>query len=151
MAVKNYVTSISVNNTTRNKLIALSNIYEVTQKDLLSSLVDKEIAQLSSKDKSNFAFILKAIEIKDSFRKIIKSEVITMNKKHGNIGVSMDVQNKVKALARVSDYKFIRSYIEDLIDKQVKNLSSGEYEDYRSFLRHIEQQEKQNKDKQKNK
>lgn len=64
MAVKNYVTSISVNNTTRNKLIALSNIYEVTQKDLLSSLVDKEIAQLSSKDKSNFAFILKAIEIK---------------------------------------------------------------------------------------
>ena len=41
MAVKNYVTSISVNNTTRNKLIALSNIYEVTQKDLLSSLVDK--------------------------------------------------------------------------------------------------------------
>ena len=68
MAVKNYVTSISVNNTTRNKLIALSNIYEVTQKDLLSSLVDKEIAQLSSKDKSNFAFILKAIEIKDSFR-----------------------------------------------------------------------------------
>lgn len=68
MAVKNYVTSISVNNTTRNKLIALSNIYEVTQKDLLSSLVDKEIAQLSSKDKSNFAFILKAIEIKDNFR-----------------------------------------------------------------------------------
>ena len=68
MAVKNYVTSISVNNTTRNKLIALSNIYEVTQKDLLSLLVDKEIAQLSSKDKSNFAFILKAIEIKDSFR-----------------------------------------------------------------------------------
>lgn len=66
MAVKNYVTSISVNNTTRNKLIALSNIYEVTQKDLLSSLVDKEIAQLSSKDKSNFAFILKAIEIKDN-------------------------------------------------------------------------------------
>ena len=75
MAVKNYITSISVNNTTRNKLIALSNIYEVTQKDLLSSLVDKEIAQLSSKDKSNFAFILKAIEIKDSFRN---------NKKRGN-------------------------------------------------------------------
>lgn len=75
MAVKNYVTSISVNNTTRNKLIALSNIYEVTQKDLLSSLVDKEIAQLSSKDKSNFAFILKAIEIKDSFKN---------NKKRGN-------------------------------------------------------------------
>lgn len=75
MAVKIYVTSISVNNTTRNKLIALSNIYEVTQKDLLSSLVDKEIAQLSSKDKSNFAFILKAIEIKDSFRN---------NKKRGN-------------------------------------------------------------------
>ena len=75
MAVKNYVTSISVNNTTRNKLIALSNIYEVTQKDLLSSLVDKEIAQLSSKAKSNFAFILKAIEIKDSFRN---------NKKRGN-------------------------------------------------------------------
>ena len=71
MAVKNYVTSISVNNTTRNKLIALSNIYEVTQKDLLSSLVDKEIAQLSSKDKSNFAFILKAIEIKDSFRNAV--------------------------------------------------------------------------------
>lgn len=68
MTAKNYVTSISVNNTTRNKLIALSNIYEVTQKDLLSSLVDKEIAQLSSKDKSNFAFILKAIEIKDSFK-----------------------------------------------------------------------------------
>ena len=75
MAVKNYVTSISVNNTTRNKLVALSNIYEVTQKDLLSSLVDKEIAKLSSKDKSNFAFILKAIEIKDSFRN---------NKKRGN-------------------------------------------------------------------
>lgn len=75
MTAKNYVTSISVNNTTRNKLIALSNIYEVTQKDLLSSLVDKEIAQLSSKDKSNFAFILKAIEIKDSFRN---------NKKRGN-------------------------------------------------------------------
>lgn len=74
-----------------------------------------------------------------------------MTKKHGNIGVSMDVQNKIKALARVSDYKFIRSYIEDLIDKQVKNLSSGEYEDYRSFLRHIEQQEKQNKEKKKNK
>ncbi|NME21703.1 DUF5388 domain-containing protein [Limosilactobacillus reuteri] len=75
MTAKNYVTSISVNNTTRNKLIALSNIYEVTQKDLLSSLVDKEIAQLSSKDKSNFAFILKAIEIKDSFKN---------NKKRGN-------------------------------------------------------------------
>ncbi|MGE9898744.1 DUF5388 domain-containing protein [Limosilactobacillus reuteri] len=75
MTAKNYVTSISVNNTTRNKFIALSNIYEVTQKDLLSSLVDKEIAQLSSKDKSNFAFILKAIEIKDSFKN---------NKKRGN-------------------------------------------------------------------
>lgn len=75
MTAKNYVTSISVNSTTRNKLIALSNIYEVTQKDLLSSLVDKEIAQLSSKDKSNFAFILKAIEIKDSFKN---------NKKRGN-------------------------------------------------------------------
>lgn len=74
-----------------------------------------------------------------------------MTKKHGNIGVSMDVQNKIKALVRVSDHKFISSYMDDLIDKQVKHLSSGEYEDYRSSLRCIEQQEKLDKDRKKNK
>lgn len=39
----NYTTSISVSNNNRNKLIALANIYETTQKDLLSRLIDKEI------------------------------------------------------------------------------------------------------------
>ena len=61
---KNYTTSVSLSNVARNRLIALANIEEITQKDLLNKLIDKEIAQLSSKDKSNFAFILKAIEIK---------------------------------------------------------------------------------------
>ena len=74
-----------------------------------------------------------------------------MSKKHGNIGVDINVQNEIKALVMVSGHKFIRSYMRDLIDEQVKHLSAGEYEDYRCFLRRIEQQEKQNKDKQKNK
>ena len=65
---KNYTTSVSLRNVARNSLIALANIEEITQKDLLNKLIDKEIAQLSLKDKSNFAFILKAIEIKDNFR-----------------------------------------------------------------------------------
>ena len=51
----------------------------------------------------------------------------------------------------VSGHKFIRSYMRDLIDEQVKHLSAGEYEDYRTFLRRIEEQEKENKDKKKNK
>ncbi|WP_323058920.1 hypothetical protein [Limosilactobacillus reuteri] len=72
-----------------------------------------------------------------------------MNKKHGNIGVSMDVQNEIKALAMVSGHKFIRGYMKDLIDNQIKHLSAGEYEDYRCFLRRIEEQEK--KDQQKSK
>ena len=38
----NYTTSISVSNNNRNKLIALANTYETTQKDLLSRLIDKE-------------------------------------------------------------------------------------------------------------
>lgn len=74
-----------------------------------------------------------------------------MSKKHGNIGVDINVQNEIKALVMVSGHKFIRSYMRDLIDEQVKHLSAGEYEDYRCFLRRIEQQEKKNKDKQKNK
>ncbi|MCT3201830.1 hypothetical protein EGO58_10155 [Limosilactobacillus reuteri] len=72
-----------------------------------------------------------------------------MNKKHGNIGVSMDVQNEIKALAMVSGHKFIRGYMKNLIDNQIKHLSAGEYEDYRCFLRRIEEQEK--KDQQKSK
>lgn len=55
---KNYTTSVSLSNVARNRLIALANIEEITQKDLLNKLIDKEIAQLSLKDKSNFAFIL---------------------------------------------------------------------------------------------
>ncbi|AEI57667.1 hypothetical protein HMPREF0538_21458 [Limosilactobacillus reuteri SD2112] len=51
----------------------------------------------------------------------------------------------------VSGHKFIRGYMRDLIDEQVKHLSAGEYEDYRTFLRRIEEQEKKNKDKKKNK
>lgn len=74
-----------------------------------------------------------------------------MSKKHGNIGVDINVQNEIKALVMVSGHKFIRSYMRDLIDEQVKHLSAGEYEDYRCFLRRIEEQEKKNKDKQKNK
>lgn len=74
-----------------------------------------------------------------------------MSKKHGNIGVDINVQNEIKALVMVSGHKFIRSYMRDLIDEQVKHLSAGEYEDYRCFLRRIEQQEKENKDKKKNK
>ena len=65
-----------------------------------------------------------------------------MSKKHGNIGVDINVQNEIKALVMVSGHKFIRSYMRDLIDEQVKHLSAGEYEDYRCFLRRIEQQEK---------
>lgn len=72
-----------------------------------------------------------------------------MNKKHGNIGVSMDVQNEIKALTMVSGHKFIRGYMKNLIDNQIKHLSAGEYEDYRCFLRRIEEQEK--KDQQKSK
>ena len=72
-----------------------------------------------------------------------------MNKKHGNIGVSMDVQNEIKALAMVSGHKFIRGYMKNLIDNRIKHLSAGEYEDYRCFLRRIEEQEK--KDQQKSK
>ena len=72
-----------------------------------------------------------------------------MSKKHGNIGVSMDVQNEIKALAMVSGHKFIRGYMKNLIDNQIKHLSAGEYEDYRCFLRRIEEQEK--KDQQKSK
>ena len=74
-----------------------------------------------------------------------------MSKKHGNIGVDINVQNEIKALVMVSGHKFIRSYTRDLIDEQVKHLSAGEYEDYRCFLRRIEEQEKKDKDKQKNK
>lgn len=72
-----------------------------------------------------------------------------MSKKHGNIGVSIDVQNEIKALAMVSGHKFIRGYMKNLIDNQIKHLSAGEYEDYRCFLRRIEEQEK--KDQQKSK
>ena len=50
----NYTTSIGVSNNNRNKLIALANIYETTQKDLLSRLIDKEIEQLSFSDKNLF-------------------------------------------------------------------------------------------------
>ena len=70
----------------------------------------------------------------------------TITKKHGNIGVDIDVQNEIKALVMVSGHKFIRGYMRDLIDEQVK-----QYEDYRTFLRRIEEQEKENKDKKKNK
>ena len=75
----------------------------------------------------------------------------TTAKKHGNIGVDIDVQNEIKALVMVSGHKFIRGYMRDLIDEQVKHRSAGEYEDYRCFLRRIEQQEKKDKDKRKNK
>ena len=74
-----------------------------------------------------------------------------MSKKHGNIGVDINIQNEIKALVMVSGHKFIRSYMRDLIDEQVKHLSAGEYEDYRCFLRRIEQQEKETKEKKKNK
>ena len=56
------------NVTARNKLIALANMEEITQKELLNKLIDKEIDQLNSKDKGIYAYILKAIEIKDEFR-----------------------------------------------------------------------------------
>lgn len=65
---KNYTTSVSLTNVTRNKLIALANIIGTTQKKLLSKLIDKEIETLSPTDKNNFTHILKAIEIKDKFR-----------------------------------------------------------------------------------
>ena len=73
----------------------------------------------------------------------------TITKKHGNIGVDIDVQNEIKALVMVSGHKFIRGYMKNLIDNQIKHLSAGEYEDYRCFLRRIEEQEK--KDQQKSK
>ncbi|MCC4485428.1 MULTISPECIES: DUF5388 domain-containing protein [Limosilactobacillus] len=65
---KDYTTSVSLTNVTRNKLIALANIRGTTQKQLLSKLVDKEVTQLSSTDTSNFSHILKAIQIKDNFK-----------------------------------------------------------------------------------
>ena len=68
MVSKNYITSISVSNDTRNKLIALSKIRGTTQKMLLSKITDKEVEQLSSVDKNNFMSILEAVEIKDSFK-----------------------------------------------------------------------------------
>ncbi|MCH5357807.1 DUF5388 domain-containing protein [Limosilactobacillus reuteri] len=68
----NYTTSISVSNNNRNKLIALANIYETTQKDLLSRLIDKEIEQLSFSDKNLFEYIFKAIKIKDNFKQAKK-------------------------------------------------------------------------------
>lgn len=68
MVNKNYITSISVSNDTRNKLIALSKIRGTTQKMLLSKITDKEVEQLSSVDKNNFTSILDAVEIKDSFK-----------------------------------------------------------------------------------
>ena len=43
MTNKNYITSVSLSNVTRNKLIALANVYKTTQKELLSALIDKEI------------------------------------------------------------------------------------------------------------
>ena len=74
MTNKNYITSVSLSNVTRNNLIALSNIHKTTQKELLSALIDKEIKQLNSKEKNDFTRILKAINVKDEFR----------NKKRGN-------------------------------------------------------------------
>lgn len=65
---KNYTTSVSLSNVARNKLIALANMEEITQKELLNKLIDKEIDQLNSKDKGIYTYILKAIEIKDEFR-----------------------------------------------------------------------------------
>ena len=65
---QNYTTSVSVSNVTRNKLIALSSIQKVTQKQLLSKIVDKEVAHLNPTDKNNFMNILNAIEIKDNLR-----------------------------------------------------------------------------------
>ena len=66
---KDYTTSVSLTNVTRNKLIALANIRGITQKQLLSKLVDKEVAHLNPTDKNNFMNILNAIEIKDNFKK----------------------------------------------------------------------------------
>ncbi|MBZ4029689.1 hypothetical protein K7E08_01680 [Ligilactobacillus salivarius] len=57
----------------------------------------------------------------------------TITKKHGNIGVDIDVQNEIKALVMVSGHKFIRGYMRDLIDEQVKHLSAGEYEELSHF------------------
>lgn len=74
-----------------------------------------------------------------------------MTKKHGNIGVDINVQNEIKALTMVTAHKFISDYMRDLIDSQIKQLSAGEYEDYRCFLRRIEQQEEKDKDKHRNK
>ncbi|MCC4478530.1 DUF5388 domain-containing protein [Limosilactobacillus reuteri] len=51
---QNYTTSVSVSNVTRNKLIALSSIQKVTQKQLLSKIVDKEVAHLNPTDKKQF-------------------------------------------------------------------------------------------------
>ena len=66
---KDYTTSVSLTNVTRNKLIALANIRGTTQKQLLSKLGDKEVAHLNPTDKNNFMNILNAIEIKDNFKK----------------------------------------------------------------------------------
>ena len=66
---KDYTTSVSLTNVTRNKLIALANIRGTTQKQLLSKIVDKEVAHLNPTDKNNFMNLLNAIEIKDNFKK----------------------------------------------------------------------------------
>ena len=44
---KNYTTSVSLSNVARNKLIALANMEEITQKELLNKLIDK-ISQIES-------------------------------------------------------------------------------------------------------
>lgn len=64
------------------------------------------------------------------------------SKKRGNIGVDRDTQNKIKALAMVSGHKFVRGYMRELIDNQVKQLCSSEYNDLRCFMRRFEEQEK---------
>lgn len=72
MTNTNYITSISVSNVTRNKIIALANIKKTTQKELLSDLTNKEIEQLTPKDKENFIYILKAVRVKDNFKQNVK-------------------------------------------------------------------------------
>ncbi|MCC4487608.1 hypothetical protein [Limosilactobacillus reuteri] len=64
------------------------------------------------------------------------------SKKRGNIGIDRDTQNKIKALAIISGHKFVRNYIRDLIDDQVKQLSSSDYNDLHCFVRRFEEQEK---------
>lgn len=138
-----YVTSISTNNISRNKLIALSNVYNITQKKLLAKLTDKEVKQLSSKDKHNFICILKATNVKDNL-KHTQRKLIKMTKKISNIGVDNAVKSKIKALALVNGNKTICGYIEWLIDQQVRHLSSGEYEDYHRFFYYFEKNNIQN-------